>query len=467
MKLLSNIRLTCAFALLFPCTVLSQKEKPNFLLFLADDCTYRDLGCYGSVDSQTPNIDNFAKEGMRFTNCFQAVAMSSPTRHNLYIGIWPVRSGAYPNHTFANKDVKSIVHHLQPAGYKVALIGKSHILPETVFPFDLYVPSLEDGGIDYKAVDRFMKECRDSGNPFCLFVCSNEPHSPWTKGNPGMFDKNKITLPPYYVDVPELRSDFICYLAEVNYMDGEFGTVLNILDENKLKDKTAVVFLSEQGNDMPFAKWTCYDAGVHSGCIVRWPGHIKPASESEAIVEYVDIVPTFLDMAGAKPVAKLDGESFLPVLKQEKKEHKQYTFSIQTSRGIYSGGLYYGIRSVADKQYRYIINLTPEATFSCYTVERPFFKKWKEVSEKDEEARKLTTRYQHRPGVEFYDIKNDPNCLHNLADDSKYATEMKRYAKALEAWMIECGDKGQQTELEAWDHMTDDKSGLKDKVQNK
>ena len=71
-------------------------EKPNFALFIADDCSYYDLGCYGSSDSITPNIDNFAEEGMMFSKAYQAVPMSSPTRHNLYTGIWPVRSGAYP-----------------------------------------------------------------------------------------------------------------------------------------------------------------------------------------------------------------------------------------------------------------------------------------------------------------------------------------------------------------------------------
>lgn len=91
-----------------------QTEKPNFVLFIADDCSHYDLGCYGSVDSKTPNIDRFATQGVRFTQAYQAVPMSSPTRHNLYTGLWPVRSGAYPNHTCADEGTLSVVHHLQP-----------------------------------------------------------------------------------------------------------------------------------------------------------------------------------------------------------------------------------------------------------------------------------------------------------------------------------------------------------------
>ena len=155
-----------------------QTEKPNFLLFIADDCSHYDLGCYGSVDSKTPNIDHFATQGVRFTQAYQAVPMSSPTRHNLYTGVWPVRSGAYPNHTCANEGTLSVVHHLQPLGYKVALIGKSHIAPKSAFPFDLYVPPLKGGDLNFEAIQKFISDCKAKGEPFCLFVASNQPHTP-------------------------------------------------------------------------------------------------------------------------------------------------------------------------------------------------------------------------------------------------------------------------------------------------
>jgi len=109
-------------------------DKPNLVFIIADDCTFRDIGCYGG-QAHTPNIDNLATEGMRFTHCFQAAPMCSPTRHNIYTGQYPVKSGAYPNHTFAKDDVKSIVQYLKPLGYRVALSGKKHIGPKnTVVP---------------------------------------------------------------------------------------------------------------------------------------------------------------------------------------------------------------------------------------------------------------------------------------------------------------------------------------------
>ena len=99
---------------------------------MADDLTYRDIGCYGG-QAHTPNIDRLATEGMRFTRCFQAAPMCSPTRHNIYTGLYPVKSGAYPNHTFAKDGTKSVVQYLKPHGYRVALSGKTHIAPKSIF----------------------------------------------------------------------------------------------------------------------------------------------------------------------------------------------------------------------------------------------------------------------------------------------------------------------------------------------
>ena len=102
--------------------------NPNFVFIIADDCTFRDIGCYGG-QAKTPNIDKLATEGMQFSRCFQAAPMCSPTRHNLYTGIYPVKSGAYPNHTFVKEGIKSVAHYLKPQGYRVVLSGKTHINP--------------------------------------------------------------------------------------------------------------------------------------------------------------------------------------------------------------------------------------------------------------------------------------------------------------------------------------------------
>lgn len=427
-------------------------DKPNLIVFLSDDCSYIDLGCYGSPDSQTPNINQFASEGIRFTKAYQSAPMCSPTRHNLYTGLWPVKTGTYPNHTMAKEGTLSVVQQLKPAGYKVALIGKSHVQPASVFPWDLYAPLTKSNDLNFAAIDSFMNVCSTSRQPFCLFVTSNQPHTPWNKGNPSMFNPEKIKLPPYYVDIPETRQAFCKYLAEINYMDQEFGKVLQTLKKYKADDKSVVVYLSEQGNSLPFAKWTCYDVGVHSACIVRWPGVIKPATSSGALVEYVDILPTFLEIAGTKPIGPLDGKSFVPILTGKATKIKDYTFSLQTTRGIIAGSPYYGIRSVADKKYRYILNLTPEASFQNTETKGKLFKRWKEIAATDPVANQLTEKYQHRPAIELYDLENDKYCLNNIATRPENKAIVERMDKVLKEWMASCGDEGQGTEMKALEH---------------
>jgi N-sulfoglucosamine sulfohydrolase len=276
--------------------VAENRKSPNFLFIIADDCTHRDIGCYGG-QAITPNIDQLAKEGMRFTQCFQAAPMCSPTRHNIYTGLYPVKSGAYPNHTFAKDGTKSVVHYLKPHGYRVALSGKKHISPQAVFPFEM---SGAKNNPDMDAVDALFKECKEASTPFCLFACSNEPHTPYTMGDPSKYDADKIKLPANFVDTPETRGQYVKYLAEISYYDWQVGECLRLLEKHGQTENTLVVVVSEQGSSFPFAKWTCYDSGLQSAMIARWPGKIAAGVTSEAMVEYVDVLPTFLDAASTK-----------------------------------------------------------------------------------------------------------------------------------------------------------------------
>ncbi len=429
-------------------TTAAAQTQPNLFLFLADDCTFRDLSPYGSVNAITPNIEKFAKEGMLFERGHQAVAMSSATRHNLYTGIWPVKSGAYPNHTRANEGTKSIVHHLREAGYKVALFGKSHIAPESVFPFDKYVKFV-GGDIDMVAFEKFIADCKSTNTPFCTILACSEPHSPWNKGDVSQFNPSKMTLPELYIDTEVTRTNYAAYHAEINYMDETFGKALKVLDKQKVADNTLSLFLSEHGNSFPFAKWTVYDVGVRSAFIARWPGVVKAGTRSDAIVEYLDVVPTFVEAAGAKLVAPVDGESFVDVLTGKKKTHKKYTFSIQTTRGIVGGSEYYGCRSVSNGKYRYIMNLTPEAEFASRGTTSKVYRDWVAATKDDAQKSALVRKYVKRPAFELYDIENDPYCMYNLYGDKKLAKVSEELAAQLKIWMDECGDKGQETEMVA------------------
>lgn len=437
-------------------------SRPNLLFIIADDCTYRDVACYGG-QAATPNIDRLASEGMRFTQSFQAAPMCSPTRHCIYTGMYPVRTGAYPNHTFAKAGTRSVVHYLQPLGYHVALSGKSHVAPQKVFPFEYSGAGKNNKTPDWSTIETLFAETSESETPFCLFVCSTEPHTPWNKGDVSRYPPESLNLPPYFVDTPETRENFSRYLAEVTYFDGEVGRCLALLEKYHLDDSTLVLVTTEQGSSFPFGKWTCYDTGLQNGLIARWPGKVEPGTVSDALVEYVDVLPTFIDAAGGTAPAQLEGKSYLPVLTGEATEHKAVVFGLQTTRGITQGADYYGIRMARNDRFKYIRNLTPEAAFENNTVFSDMFLSWRAKAKTDEEAAELVDRYQHRPAEELYDIVADPYELNNLADDPQHAEVVSQLRCELDRWMEDQGDKGHATELAAFEHQVGGKNRKKKK----
>ena len=429
-------------------------KKPNIVLVIADDCRFLDLGCYGSPDAITPNIDRLAAEGVRFTRFFQATAMSSATRHCLLTGLYPVRSGAYPNHTRLNDGIGTLPQYLKQAGYRVALEGKRHIAPIEAFPFE-YLSNEQQRTVYPELIEPFLADVARSGEPFFLYVGSTEPHDPWNKGDQSLWNPDDLTLPCNLVDTPATRKQFRNYLAEINELDNQVGAVDALLHKYGLDENTIFIFTSEQGYSFPFGKWTCYDEGLHTGFVIRWPGTVKPGRVTDAMCEYVDVTPTLVDIAGGKIPEGLDGRSFLPVIKGETDSFKNEVDGIQTSRGIFFGPEYYAIRSIRNERYAYIMNLTPEATFKCMSTnpKKGWWMSWKEKAATDEFARRQVERYQKRPAEELYDIVNDPFQTRNLADDPQYAGEKARMRAKLLQWMESQGDKGQQTEMEALEHM--------------
>ena len=276
-------------------------SKPNILLIIADDCSYYDIGCFGAVNNKTPHIDALARQGIKFNSAYNSVSMSTPTRHCVYTGMYPMHHGGYANHSSVNADVKSLPTYLGNLGYRVGLAGKWHIKPLANFPFE-DVPGFPKGctspNTDYhtKGIEKFME--RDASQPFCLVLASINSHAPWTGGDASVFDRKKLQLPPQFIDTEVTREYYARYLAEVGLLDQQVGDAMQILKEKNLLQNTLVIFISEQGTQFAGAKWTNWSAGVKSAMVASWPGVIKPGTETSAIVQYEDLLPTFIDVAG-------------------------------------------------------------------------------------------------------------------------------------------------------------------------
>ena len=144
--------------------------------------------------------------------------------------------------------------------------------------------------------------------------------------------------------------------------------------------------------------------GVASGLVASWPGIIESGVRSDAIIEYVDVVPTFLDAAGVSKTHDFDGRSFLPVLQGKSREHKNFAYSIQTTLGVNGVDQPYGIRSVVNDRFRYVLNLFPENEFSI-----PASRNLRStVADLGQDERDFANRYLKRPRVELFDVKQGP-----------------------------------------------------------
>lgn len=434
-------------------------ERPNFLLIVADDLCWRDLGFAGNKEVHTPNLDQFAKESMNLKGMFTPATTCSPSRHALYTGLYCVRAGAYPNHTRAYDGTKSIFTHLKKEGYRVALQGKSHVGPKKTFPYEQL--GNKQATDNFKLTNTFIT--RDKSQPWLLVYASNDPHSPWSRGPKKRYDPKKITIPPYLHDNEITRIRLANYYAEITKLDSQVGSLLKLLKETEQVKNTLVMFVSEQGSSFPYGgKWSVYDNGIRVSTLVRWPGKIKAGSASEALVQYPDVAPTFLQAAGIDPTKidtgcpdangkrGFDGISFLGVLTGKSNNHRDYIFSQHTTVGINGYKEAYPMRAVRDQRYKYIRNLAPKNTYYINGIHKGEpLASWQEDAKNNPKLMERVNWLFHRPAEELYDLENDPLEMNNLAANSKYEKIKIRLGEQLDKWMAQQGDKGMETELKA------------------
>jgi len=431
----------------------SERRRPNVLIVMADDCTYRDLPAYGGLNAKTPHIDRLASEGLLFERAYVSSAMCQPCRAELYTGLFPLRNGCAWNHSASRPEVKSMPHHLGALGYRVGLAGKVHVEPGEAFPFQ------KVGGFDPNCVRnptrphdteparRFMTA--DADQPFCLVIALVEPHVPWVMGDASQYPPKKIQLPPNIADTARTRTDYANYLAEITYMDSQVGEILSLLEATGQADDTLVLFTSEQGCQFPGCKWTNWDTGLHTALIARWPGHIKPGQRTGAMVQYADVLPTLLEAADGNASAHdYDGTSFLSVLLGAKSTHRQFVYGLHNN---IPEGPPYPIRTVTDGRYRYIRNLQSDEIYiekhlmgwsGDGQLNNPYWATWVREAWANQHTYDLVKRYMTRPAEELYHTADDPYELTNLVADEDIAAIKAKLSAELDRWMKAQGDPG-------------------------
>lgn len=330
-----------------------EQQPPNFVVILADDLGYADVGFQGLRDFATPNIDRLAARGVRFTNAYVSHPYCSPSRAGLLTGRYQHRFGHVHNPKFRAGEGLPLSETLLPqaladAGYVSGIVGKWHLGDAPRFHplergFDEFF-GLLGGGHDYFKsagadareylipleahgepipVEGYLTEQltraaldfvrRHAEQPFFLYLAYNAPHGP-------------LQAPPELLDRVSSIGDprRQTYAAMVTSLDDGVGEVLALLEELGISDGTMVFFLSDNGGPTPAnasdnaplraTKGTVYEGGVRVPFVLAWPGRLPAGSTYDAPVSALDIFPTAVATAGIEAPTSLDGVNLVPYL---------------------------------------------------------------------------------------------------------------------------------------------------------
>jgi len=433
-------------------------QRPNIVFLLADDINRDTWGIHGSRDCQTPHIDRLARDGLRFDRAYCAVAMCAPFRHELYTGCSPWRTGTLANHSQAHEQTRSIAHYLPPLGYRVALIGKTHIGPKACYPFEYFADKgmgRDNNALYLEAATGIMDESIAQKKPFCMFIASHDGHAPYRTGDPSAYDADKLTIPPYWVDTPELRRTLVKYYAAISNFDALVGRVRTELESRGLWDNTILMVCSEQGTELPFAKWTCYDNGLHTGLVVHWPGVTSPGAVQPELVSIADIMPTLVEAAGGTmPPGSCDGQSLLPLLTGRVPALHPYVFGAFSNCNIIGNhDRIYPIRVIRNRSFSLIYNPNYTRQTSNLTIDEarrmladPTLEgtsigaSWVRRARQDPAAEPFVYKLHHRPEYELYNLEQDPYERNNEIDNPAYADTVAQLKSLLHAQLAELGD---------------------------
>lgn len=419
---------------------------PNLVLFLADDLGWADCSPHGGPLELTPNMARLAKEGLTFTHAFVASPSCAPSRAALLTGLDPFRNGAMLNHARPRPGVKRWPAYFQQLGYETVAIGKTaHYAQAKEYGFDhaSHFNYHQDDCID-AAIDWLAK--RKSEKPLCLIVGTNWPHVPWPANDPVATEQ--VTLPPTLVDTPATRRARSRYAAAVARADRDLGRVYDAVGK-QLGRKTLFLFTADHGSQFPFGKWNLTDAGVRCPLIAVWPDRIQPGTTNDALVSWIDILPTCLDVAGGQPPTGLSGRTLVPLFTGGA-GFRDRVFLTHSGDGDMNR---YPLRGVRTRTHKYIRNLDTAAEHHTHVDRgkagsdgREYWDSWVTKARTDPAAAAVIRRYNTRPAEELYDLAADPWELRNLATDPAQAATLADLRAALDGWMRDQNDRGLETE---------------------
>lgn len=431
-------------------------DRPNILLLTVDDMSCDSVGVYGcKLPGTTPHMDRLAAQSLRFAHAHTTVGNCMPCRNVMFSGLHSHNNKVEGFYQVKNPDWPHLVDLMKAGGYFTGIRGKvSHSSPYQPFAWDAILDVLPDGTKAHikdvpsygAATTAGIAQAKAAKKPFCLVVNISDPHKPFWKGpndphKPSrIYTADEVPIPGFLFDDPQVREELALYYTSVRRADDAVGAVLKALETSGEAKNTVVMFMSDHGMPLPFAKTQLYHHSTRTPWMVRWPGVTRPGSvDKQHMISVVDFLPTVLDITGIKHPKRLDGRSYLPLLKgdtQSDREHviKEYNENSGRSRDP--------MRAIQTKRFLYLFNpwSNGERVFATATTGTATFRRLAALAKTNNKLAARLDLYKHRVPEELYDVVKDPDCLHNLIDSSLHLAELKQLRATLDAELVKSKD---------------------------
>ena len=417
--------------------------RPNILWITSEDNGISWVSCYGATNCKTPAIDRLAKEGFRYTHCFDNAAVCAPTRSTWITGMYAISNGTQPmrsRNLIPHDKIKYYPDLLKAAGYHCTNPGKT----------DYNIGGRSDKAPWDKAAGgrgRYGWKARKSGQPFFCVHNIGASHESRAHGNVETTrnDPAKMKLHAYHPDLPTIRKNYAKYADAVEKMDAEVQACLDALKADGLDQDTIVIYCSDHGGVMPRSKRFLYSSGTHCPLVIRipekfkdlWPAE-KPGSTVDRIVSFVDMPKTWVSLAGGEIVDTLQGTIFLG---KDTEPEPKYHLSFRERADERCDC----VRMIRDRRFAYYKNYMPYAPAGqhlAYLWRAKAAPAWEQHHRQGKTNDTTGRFFRPRVSEEFYDTVADFDNVHNLIDAPKHQARIAEMRKAMRDMQLKLHDSG-------------------------
>lgn len=412
-------------------------DLPNILWITSED-NGPHLGCYGDDYATTPHLDALAAKGTIYLHAWSAAPVCAPARTAIITGVYPPALGAEHMRSLVPlpAGMQMYPQFLRAAGY--------HCTNNSKEDYNVEKPP----GVWDESSRQAHWRNRAPGQPFFAIFNFTTTHESQIRRRPHqpVHDPARVRIPAYHPDTQESRLDWAQYYDQLTEMDAQAGAVLDELEEAGLAEETIVVYFGDHGPGMPRSKRWPYNSGLQVPLIVHIPDRfaaLRPedyaqAGRSQRLVNFVDLAPTMLSLAGIEPPAWMQGHAFLGPFAAE---NRPFTYGF---RGRMDERFDL-VRSVTDGRYVYLRQYLPHKPYGqhvAYMFETPTTQVWKRLYDEGRLNAAQSRFWQTKPAEELYDLLTDPDETRNLVASPEHQDILRRLRQAAREQVFAIRDLG-------------------------